>query len=155
MSNKSLIAICLCGLTWTGTAQAGFLGNNLELSFLSSLLGGPSTVSVTPTTPGTVVTSPIPNDGTTVTIGDSTLGINVPVSAGTEQLTVKDLTSPIVGSVSSSGGDLTSGSDPIQISNLPAGTTIVTVPEPGAFNLVALGLMILGAMLLLRRRAAA
>jgi hypothetical protein len=34
MFKKPILAICLCGVTWAATSQAGFLGNGQDLQFL-------------------------------------------------------------------------------------------------------------------------
>jgi hypothetical protein len=154
MSNKSLIAVCLWGVVWAGTAQAGFLGNNLELQFLNTLV---STVSVTPTSDGTVVNGPV-GSNITVTLNDTSVDVNNPAPILGEGLKITDVTVPL---------------DPItyvQIDSIPSGTTHVavfnptetaaltataTVPEPGAFDLVALGLTILGMTIYQRKRVRA
>jgi hypothetical protein len=137
---------------WAGSAQAGFLGNNLELQFLNNLL---STVSVTPVSDGTVVDGPA-GSGITVTLNDASVDVNNPDNIVGEGLKISDVTVPL---------------DPItyvQIDPIPSGTTHVdvvfdqpetgavtalTVPEPGAFNLVALGLAILVLSAYQRHRA--
>jgi len=137
---------------WAGSAQAGFLGNNLELQFLNNLL---STVSVTPVSDGTIVNGPA-GSGITVSLNDTSVDVNNPDSIVGEGLKINDVTVPL---------------DPItyvQIDPIPSGTTHVdvvfpgpesgalkalSVPEPGAFNLVALGLVILGMSVYQRRRA--
>lgn len=149
MSKNSMIAACLCGLMWAGTAQAGFLGNNLELQFLNTLVG---TAYVTPTSNGTVVDGPT-GSGITVTLNDTSVDVNNPDNIIGEGLNITDVTVPL---------------DPIvQIDPIPNGTTHVepfntqqtallrplTVPEPGAFDLVALGLMILWMTVYQRTRA--
>lgn len=158
MPNKSLLAVCLCGLTWAGTAQAGFLGNNLELQFLQNLLGNaPVNVTVTggvelPNGPG----------GISVDIGDSTVDVTVPNDLqGPVGLNIADINNsvpPITGATGSGNGTVSSGPNNVEITGLNGGDTehvTVTVPEPGALDLVALGLTLLGMTAYLRRRARA
>ena len=161
MFKKSMLAVCLCGLTWAGTAQAGFFNNNLELQFLNSLL---SSVQVPAGSSGTVVNVPtnIPNIGDiTVTLNDTSADVYVPDNLLGLGLKITDLTVPVdpVINAGSDGGIVTYGPNYVQIDELPSDTTttvtVSTVPEPGALNLVALGLTILGMTTYMRRRARA
>ena len=155
MPNKSIIAICLCGMMWAGNAQAGFLGNNLELQFLQNLLGNlPVNVTVT----GGVE---IPNGpgGISVDIGDTTVDVVVPNSlqgpVGLNIVDINDSVPPITGASGNGPGTVSSGPNNVQITDLNAGDTqrvVVTVPEPGVLPLVVLGLTMLGMTTLLRRR---
>ena len=154
-SKKCVIAVFVGGLTWAGYAQAGFLGNNLELQFLQSIL---STYNVQVTSGGVTVNDP---SGITVNVGDTTVDVTVPNDVTDVGLKITDLTpsaDPITGA-SGNGGDISHGSDFVEIDNLPSdGTTQVavtfdnTVPEPQALDLFALGLAMMGVMTYLRRR---
>ena len=154
-SKKYVIAVFVGGLTWAGYAQAGFLGNNLELQFLQNIL---TTLNVTVTNGVEVPNGP---GGVSVDIGDTTVDVTVPNDVQGTGLIITDLTpsaDPITGA-SGNGGDITHGSDFVEIDNLPSdGTTQVavtfdnTVPEPQALDLFALGLAMMGVMTCLRRR---
>ena len=153
MSKKSLIAVCLWGVAWAGTAQAGFLGNNLELQFLNTLV---STVSVTPTSDGTVVNGPGPTGSNiTVTLNDTSVDVNNPAPILGEGLKITDVTVPLDPITYVQIDSIPSGTSHIVVFNPPetaALAAIATVPEPGAFDLVALGLMILGMTIYQRKR---
>ena len=154
---KYAFAVLLWGLTWAGYAQAGFLGNNLELQFLQSILNSYNVV-VPPG--GVTVNDP---SGVSVNVGDTTVDVTVPDNVTDVGLKITDLTpsaDPIVGA-SGNGGDITTGSNFVEIDNLPSdGTTHVdvsfanTVPEPQAIDLFVLGLMMMGAVAYLRPRRA-
>jgi hypothetical protein len=156
-SKKYAIAVFLFGLTWAGYAQAGFLGNNLELQFLQSILNS-YTVVVPPG--GVTVNDP---SGVSVNVGDTTVDVTVPNDVTDVGLKITDLTpsaDPITGA-SGNGGDITNGSNFVEVDNLPSdGTTHVdvtfanSVPEPRAIDLFALGLAMMGAVAYLRRRRA-
>ncbi|MEJ2573493.1 MAG: hypothetical protein P8164_07905 [Gammaproteobacteria bacterium] len=157
MHNKSLIIMCLCGLTWAGTAQAGFLSNKPELQFLQSLLGTPSA----PLSSG--LNSNVSDTGINVTVGDTTLGVTVPSSYGQDPvgLNIVDINNsiPTITDATGSGnGDVSFGPNNVQVLNLSGGdaaTLAVTLPEPGDFDLVALGLTVMGMTIYRRRRARA
>jgi hypothetical protein len=144
MSKKSLIAVCLLGLAWAGTAQAGFLGNNLELQFLQNLAQSPVSLS------DGLNLNVGGNTGLNVDVGNTTLGVTVPTGlAGPVGLSFVDVNNSIptiIGATGSGNGDVSFGPNSVTVLNLSPGSELltVTVPEPGAFDLVALGLMILG-----------
>jgi len=171
MSKKSMMAVCLCGLVWAGTAQAGFLGNNLELQWLQSGLPSLSPTSVD------VTTNPTPASigGIDLSIGDQngigqiTLisgNVNPQFPADLSIVDINDTLDPIVG-VGGLGnlsfGQNNDGHQYILISGLSGGIEnqgidvqfASTVPEPGAFDLVALGLMILGMTIYQRKHVRA
>jgi len=169
MSRKSIFAVCLCGLAWAGTAHAGFLGNNLELQWLQSSITHISTVNVDTNPKDTLLYS-----GVTLSVSDNpdgsgTLGFTGGLSSPAD-LTIVDINNtldPITG-VSSLGnasyGQDNNGHQYILISGLDGQlgnrnnvdvTFASTVPEPGAFNLMALGLTILGMTLYHRKRVSA
>ena len=140
---------------WAGSAQAGFLGNNLELQFLQNLVGNlPVTVTVTggvelPNGPG----------GISVDIGDTTVDVTVPNTLqGPVGLNIVDINNSIptiTGATGGGNGTVSSGPNNVQITDLNSGDTqrvLVTVPEPGALALVALGLTMLWMTSFLRRR---
>jgi hypothetical protein len=153
MSKKSLIAVCLWGLAWAGTAQAGFLGNNLELQFLQNLALTPSV------TLNDGLNTNVGNTGINVDVGNTTLGVTVPTGlAGPVGLSFVDVNNSIptiTGATGSGNGDVTFGPNSVTVENLSPGPELltVTVPEPGAFDLVALGLTILGMTVYQRKRA--
>jgi hypothetical protein len=155
MSNKSIIAVCLCGLAWAGTAQAGFLGNNLELQFLQNLALTPSV------TLSDGLNTNVGNTGINVDVGDTTLGVTVPTGladpVGLSFVDVNNSIPTITGATGSGNGDVSFGPNSVSVTNISAGveTLTVTVPEPGAFDLVALGLTMLGMTIYQRKRARA
>ena len=184
MSKYSMLAVCLCALTWAGTVQAGFLGNNLELQLLQTMINGDihsETTSVSVNDPlGTSTTI----GGIDVTIDDTTVQLQGAVTLPTS-LNVVDLydsLNPITAATGIGSGSVSSGVDGnghqyVLISDLnndikssvdvsfasplleTASFNLValdaTVPEPGAFNLMALGLTILGIMTYQRKRVRA
>ena len=160
MSKKSTIAVCLCGLVWAGTAQAGFLGNNLELQFLQGLIHDSVTVSGGQN-------QDVGGTGIDVTVGDTTLAVSVP-SELTDPLNlnfvdnnnlIPTITDAVITDATGSGnGGVSFGPNNVEFTNLSGGdtqTVTVTVPEPGALDLFALGLSILGLTTFMRRRALA
>jgi hypothetical protein len=169
MSKKAMIAVCLSGLAWAGTAQAGFLGNNLELQWLQTSITHISTVDVTTNQTDTSLYS-----GITLSISDNpdgsgTLGFTGGLQTPAD-LTIVDINNtldPIIG-VSGldnvSYGQNSDGHQYVLISGLNGQlgnrnnvdvTFASTVPEPGAFDLVALGLTILGMTTYQRKRVRA
>ena len=163
MSKKSMIAVCLCGLAWAGTAQAGFLGNSFDLQLLQTLLNGDiksTTLPLTvPNTPGATGTVNI--NGIDITIGDTTVDLTGPAYLPSDLTSVDKTASLIAGATGTGNGTVTTpGPNNILISGL-SGQGIRTsvdvsfVPEPGAFDLMALGLTILGMTIYQRKRASA
>jgi hypothetical protein len=154
MIKQTLITVCLCGLTWAGTAQAGFLGTNLELQFLQNLLNITPTPDSVTVLVGPGVELPDGPGGISVDIGDTTVLVTVPVSLeGPVGLKIVDPTNlDQIASVT----DLNAG-DSKEVPLDPPGPKLLVaaVPEPGAFALVALGLTILGMTVHQRRRARA
>jgi len=155
MYNKSLIAMSLCGLMWAGTAQAGFLGNNPELQFLQNLVH-------TPVSLNDGLNSNVGGTGIDVTVGDTTLDVTVdPAVTGSVGLNFVDVNNSIptiTGATGNGIGNVSFGPNNVQVINLSGGVTesiTVTVPEPRAFDLVALGLVIMGMTTYRRRRARA
>ena len=165
MSKKSMMAVCLCGLVWAGTAQAGFLGNSFDLQLLQHLVGGGTLTAtlpdplIVPNTPGGMASVTI--GGIEVTIGDTTIDLSGPVYNPSD-LTIVDTTASLIAGINSKTGDgtVTSGPDNILISglqgnNIKTSIGVMFVPEPGAFDLVALGLTILGMTIYQRQRVRA
>ena len=157
MLKKSIIAVSLIGLAWVGTAQAGFLGNNLELQWLQNSLLATSNVTVNTDPTNTSIM------GIDVAIGDTSLGLTGTANLPTD-LSIVDINNtlePIIG-VSGPGasyGQDSNGHQYVLISGLNGpvdGSVDVsfasTVPEPGALDLVALGLAMLGMTAYARRR---
>ena len=147
MSKKLLMAVCLWGLAWAGTAQAGFLGNNLDLQLLINLLPAP--------TPSVTLQDGLNNNllginNLNVNVGNTTLAVDVPAGFsnlyGLKFEDVNNSIPTIIGATGSGNGDVTFGPNSVTVTNLTPGSELltVTVPEPGAFDLVALGLVILG-----------
>lgn len=148
MSKNSMIAACLCGLMWAGTAQAGFMNKQLQLTFLGS-------PAVDITGGGLPYTSP---NGTVVSVGDTTVTVTGPTeTTNPVSLTLADMlgnVDPITGAYLIPPTTAPVGLDPqtnsLGISGImpdsitTVGVTFQTVPEPGALYLVSLGLMILG-----------
>jgi len=157
MSKKSMIAVCLCGLAWAGTAQAGFLGNNLELQFLHNL-----TIN---STPPVHIFDGINNDvgnvpGFNVNVGDTSLLFDVPTGLPQIGVTISNIIPTISDATGTCNNDCVSfdnNTNSLTIDPLSSGREIVTltVPEPGAFDLMALGLTILGMTIYQRKRASA
>lgn len=154
MFKKSMIVVCLCVMSWAGTAQAGFLGNNLELQFLQNLVGTPS---VSPLSDG--LNSNVGGTGIDVTVGSSTLGVTVPDTYSPQSvgLSINNIIPTITDATGSGNGNVSVVSNSVVINNLSPGreNVTLTVPEPGALDLVALGLVMLGMTVYLRRRAQA
>ena len=169
MLKKSMLAVCLFGLTWAGTAQAGFLGNNLQLQWLqgiSPLVTSPVDVTTDPTNTSIM--------GIDLAIGDSALDLKGSATLPTD-LTIVDINNTLDPIIGASGPGVTYGQNSdghqyVLISGLdgnidtsvdvqfaPTGSQqlLSTVPEPGAFDLMALGLAIMGMKAYLRRRVRA
>jgi len=166
MFKQSIIIVSLIGLTWAGTAQAGFLGNNLELQWLQNSILATTNVNVTsdPTNASIM--------GIDVAIGDTSLGLSGNANLPTD-LSIVDINDSLDPIIAASGignvsyGQNSEGHQYILISGLNGpidsgvdvsfGTPIqlqeITVPEPGAFELVVLGLTMLLITSYLRRRA--
>lgn len=152
MHNKSLIAMCLCGLAWAGTAQAGFLSNNSELQLLQSLLG----TSSAPLSSG--LNSDVSGTGIDATVGGTTPGVTAPSSSSqySVSLDLVDINQsiPTITDATGSGnGDVSISSQALNLSGGNTPTIAVTIPEPGDFELVALGLTVMGMTIYRRRRA--
>ena len=161
MLKKSIIVAGLIGLTWAGTAQAGFLGNNLELQLLKSgLLSGTSNVPVNTDPTNTTI------DTIDLAIGDTSLGLTG-FENGPSDLTlidINDTLDPITGATGIGTGNVSYGTNGdghqyVLISGLSGQidtsvdvTFASTVPEPGAFDLMVLGLMMLGVTAYQQRR---
>ena len=164
MFKQSIIAVSLIGLTWAGTAQAGFLGNNLELQWLQNSILATTNVTVTSDPTNTSIM------GIDVAIGDTSLDLtgNANLPTDLSIVDINDTLDPIIGASgigNVSYGQNSDGHQYILISGLDGpvdggvdvsfGNPIVkesTVPEPGAFDLVALGLTMLLITTYLRRR---
>ena len=157
MLKKSIIAMSLIGLTWAGTAQAGFLGNNLELQWLQNSLLATSNVTVNTDPTNTSIM------GIDIAIGDTSLDLSGLANLPTD-LSIVDINNtldPIIGvSPGASYGQDSNGHQYVLISGLngqiDVGVDVTfasTIPEPGALNLVALGLAMLGLTAFVRRRA--
>ena len=158
MSKKSMMAVCLCGLAWAGTAQAGFLGNNLELQLLYNMLPDPTQDPVT-LQEGPNNTNLFGITNLNVAVDGTQLAVNVPSGFLNQYgLSFEDLNNSIptiTGATGSGNGDVSFGPDSVTVLNLSPGSELLTltVPEPGAFDLVALGLTILGMMVYQQKRA--
>ena len=161
MLKKSIIVASLIGLTWAGTAQAGFLGNNLELQLLQSGLLTLPASSVTVNTDPTNTTI----ENIDLVIGDTSLGLTG--SADGKDLAIIDINDtldPITGATGIGTGSVSYGTNNdghqyVLISGLSGQidtsvdvTFASTVPEPGAFDLMVLGLMMLGVTAYQQRR---
>lgn len=122
MLKKSVIAMCLCVTAWAGTCQASFLGNNQDLQFLRDINSA---------------NKPAQNSG-------------APVGGNTASDTGQAATQDQPAQPQYPAGDLTIALDTTGDAQNPVITA--TVPEPGALELVALGLVILGSRAYFRRR---
>jgi len=94
-----------------------------------------------------------------VNVGNTTLAVDVPAGFsnlyGLKFEDVNNSIPTIIGATGSGNGDVTFGPNSVIVTNLTPGSGLltVTVPEPGAFDLVALGLVILGMTVYQRKRA--
>lgn len=179
MSKKLIAAMCLCGLTWAGSASASFIGNDIKLQFDDNSGSYSSIVTVSSDPTNTLLyTGTLQGIG--IDIFSSSVEINIPNSLSGGTLTISDVNQtmdPISGASLMGGGTLSFGEDFVQLAGVVSGLSTIdvsfgtgtaptllntsqlqilppeTVPEPRSFNLMALGLIILGVTAYQRRLA--
>jgi hypothetical protein len=123
MFKKPILAICLCGATWAGTCQAGFLGNDQDLQFLHNIINSADTN-----------TGAKGSDNATQGNGPDNSQIGKPSNSQNRP------------------GDLSIVALNESVTQHVGANLAATVPEPGTFYLVAIGLSFFGLTAYRRRR---
>jgi hypothetical protein len=122
MFKKPILAICLCGVTWAGTCQAGFLGNDQDLQFLHNMINSVDT-----------------NTGATGSDNATQGNGQYNPSNGPDNSQIDKSSNS-----QNRPGDLSIVALNDSVTQHVGANLAATVPEPGTFYLMAMGLSLFG-----------
>ena len=137
MFKYPILAIFLCGVTWAGTCQAGFLGNDQDLQSLHNMINS-----------GDMNTG----NENTGNANSGAEGVDIRTQVNGPDNSQSD--GPI--NIQSRAGDLSAIAQNVSVTQdvgYVVSNSANPVPEPGTYYLVALGLSVLGVIAYRRPQA--
>jgi hypothetical protein len=142
MLKKSIVAMCLYGATWAGSCQAGFL-NNQDLQFLWDINHTGDSVATSTDSKMSADNSQNPSSVHSLVsaLPDNGVEITVPLPEPETIISSLTVTEPV------SESRTIPSLNAVSIAVLAA-----SVPEPGTFYLLALGLTVIGMTIYKRQR---